>query len=62
MKLYAGIDLHANKSVVVVSDEEDQVLYQKRLRNELSAIVRALTPYQETLQGIVVESTYNWYW
>jgi transposase len=47
---------------VVVSDEEDRVLYQKRLRNELSEIVRALTPHQELLQGIVVESTDNWYW
>jgi transposase len=62
MKLYAGIDLHANNSMVVVIDEADRVLYQKRLRNELSEIVRALTPHQELLQGIVVESTYNWYW
>ena len=62
MKLYAGIDLHANNHVLVVSDEDDHVLYQKRLRNELSEILRALTPYQEPLQGIVVESTYNWYW
>lgn len=62
MKLYAGIDLHANNSVVVVIDEDDHILYQKRLRNELSEIVRALTPHQEQLQGVVVESTYNWYW
>jgi len=62
MRLYAGIDLHANNSVVVVSDEEDHVLYQKRLRNELSEILRAVTPYRDMLQGIVVESTYNWYW
>jgi transposase len=62
MKLYAGIDLHANNSVVVVIDEEDRILYQKRVRNELTELRQALTPYQETLQGIVVESTYNWYW
>ena len=62
MKLYAGIDLHANNSVVVVIDAEDRVLYQKRLRNELGEILRAFAPYQENLQGIVVESTYNWYW
>lgn len=62
MKLYAGIDLHANNNVLVVSDEDDHVLYQKRLRNDLSEILRALTPYHDTLQGIVVESTYNWYW
>jgi len=62
MKLYAGIDLHANNSVVVVSDEQDQVVYQKRLRNELGEMLPALAPYYEHLQGIVVESTYNWYW
>ena len=62
MRLYAGIDLHANNSVVVVIDEEDRILYQKRLRNELGEILSAIAPYQESLQGIVVESTYNWYW
>ena len=62
MKLYAGIDLHANNSVAVIIDEEDHILYQKRLRNELGVVLQALTPYQDTLQGIVVESTYNWYW
>ncbi len=29
--LYGGIDLHANNSVVVVLDEQDQVVYRKRL-------------------------------
>lgn len=62
MMCYAGIDLHATKSVLVVIDEEDRVLYQKRLRNELALILAALEPYQSTLQGIAVESTYNWYW
>jgi transposase len=62
MKLYAGIDLHANNSVVVVIDKADRVLYQKRLRNELGEMLRAVAPYHDTLQGIVVESTYNWYW
>jgi transposase len=62
MKLYAGIDLHANNSVVVVSNEEDHIIYQKRLRNELGEILAALTRYRESLQGVVVESTYNWYW
>ena len=51
MKLYAGIDLHANNSVVVVIDEEDRILYQKRLRNELGEILRALAPYHEHAAG-----------
>jgi transposase len=62
MKLYAGIDLHANNSVVVVIDEEDHILYQKRLRNELGELLAALARYRESLQGVGVESTYNWYW
>ena len=59
MMCYAGIDLHATNSVVVVIDEADRVLYQKRLRNELAVILTALEPYQATVQGVVVESTYK---
>jgi transposase len=62
MRLYAGIDLHANNSVVVVIDEADRVLYQKRLRNDLGEILRAFAPYHDTLQGLVVAATYNGYW
>src|ERR1700680_3834269 len=58
---FSGIDLHSNNSVVVVSDEEDRIVYQKRLPNNLEQIVAALAPYREELAGVVVESTYNWY-
>lgn len=62
MALYAGIDLHANNSVVVVIDEQDHKVYQKRLPNDLPELLHALAPYRGALQGVVVESTYNWYW
>jgi len=62
MKLYAGIDLHSNNSVVSVIDEEDRVVYEKRLANDLERIVVALMAFKEALVGIVVESTFNWYW
>ena len=62
MTCYSGIDLHSNNSVVVVIDEADRVLYQRRLPNELSGIAAALEPYRLELAGVVVESTYNWYW
>jgi len=62
MKLYGAIDLHSNNNVTVLIDEQDQVIYQKRLPNELPVIVQQLSGYQAALQGIVVESTYNWYW
>lgn len=62
MKLYAGIDLHSNNSYVVISDENDKCLYHKRLENDLSIILNGLEPYRENIEGVVVESTYNWYW
>ena len=62
MKLYGGIDLHANNSVVAILDEQDHKVYQKRLRNDLAEVLAQLAPYQPELQGLVVESTYNWYW
>jgi transposase len=62
MKLYGAIDLHSNNNVTVLIDEQDQVVYQKRLPNDLPLITQELSGYQDRLQGIVVESTYNWYW
>src|SRR5690242_2446248 len=62
MKLYAGIDLHSNNSVIAVIDEQDRVVFQKRLPNELERILVALASFKQWLIGVVVESTYNWYW
>src|SRR5262245_22304384 len=62
MPLYGGIDLHANNSVVVLLNEQDQVIYQRRLANYLPEILEPFALYQADIQGIVVESTYNWYW
>lgn len=59
---YSGIDLHSNNCVVVVSDETDRVLCRRRLPNELAAVRALLEPYRAELAGVVVESTYNWYW
>jgi transposase len=52
---YCGIDLHSNNCVVIVSDEDDRIVYQKRLPNELAQIAVALEPYQHDLVGVVVE-------
>ena len=62
MKLYGAIDLHSNNNVMVLSDEQDHVVYEKRLPNDLALITEQLAAYRDSLEGIVVESTYNWYW
>ena len=62
MKLCGAIDLHSNNNVTVLSNEKDEVVYRKRLPNDLKLILQQLAPYQSQIAGIVVESTYNWYW
>ena len=62
MECYVGIDLHGNNCVVSVLDELSRELYAKRLPNDFAAIVGTLRPYSDRVQGIAVESTYNWYW
>jgi len=59
---YCGIDLHSNNSVVVVSDEEDRIVFNQRLPNDLRQIRAALEAHRADLAGVVIESTYNWYW
>lgn len=62
MKLYVGIDLHSNNALLTIIDENDNVIYQKRLPCDLSIILNALSLYKKNIQGIAVESTFNWYW
>jgi transposase len=38
------------------------VLKQKKLANKLELFVSELEPFRATLQGVAVESTFNWYW
>jgi transposase len=62
MKLYGGIDLHSNNSVFNLIDEHSRVVLKKRISNNIEAILMLLEPYRDDLTGLVVESTYNWYW
>jgi len=62
MTLYCGIDLHSNNHVVVLSDGDGKEVYRKRLPNDLKITLEALEPYQPQIEGVAVESTYNWYW
>src|SRR3984957_8637693 len=59
---YSGIDLHSNNSVVSVIDETDRVVAEKRMPNDLPKILAFLSPWRAELAGVVVESTFNWYW
>lgn len=62
MQTYAGIDLHSSNNFIGVIDAKDKRLYSKRHDNNLKQVVKALGPFKKNLQGIAIESTYNWYW
>jgi transposase len=62
MKVYVGMDLHATNTYVGMVDEENKVLYKQRFRNELPLILTGLDPFKKDIEGVVVESTFNWYW
>ena len=61
-ELYAGIDLHSRNNFIGVMDKDFKRVFGKRLNNDISVILAALEPFRIELQGIVVESTFNWYW
>ena len=62
MKVYGGIDLHASNNYLAISDERDRRIYKRRLPNMPDVILAELEPFRKDLQGVVVESTFNWYW
>jgi transposase len=62
MKLYAGIDLHSTNSLLGILDEGERRVLKARLPNDSRTILAALSPFEHGLEGIVVESTFNWYW
>ena len=62
MKAYAGIDLHSTNSFVGILNERDKKRYGERLPNDLHCIIKALEPFKDDLEAVIVESTYNWYW
>lgn len=62
MSLYCGIDLHSTNNFISVLDKNDTPLFEKRIPNDLERVLLALAPYKDEIQGVVVESTYNWYW
>jgi transposase len=62
MKLYAGIDLHSNNNYLAIIDENDKRVYKRKLLNHPDVILAELEPFNEDIAGIVVESTFNWYW
>ena len=63
MKLYTGFDLHSSNNYLAIIDEDGKRVFKRKLPNDSELILDTLRPYyKDDIVGIVVESTYNWYW
>ena len=62
MELYCGLDLHSRNTYIGILDTDFKRVFKKRIPNNLDHILETLEPFREQLKGLVVESTYNWYW
>jgi len=60
--LYAGSDLHSNNNFLGIIDEQGKQVFKKRLSNDPRVVLDNLKPFRKEIVGIVVESTFNWYW
>jgi transposase len=62
MALYSGIDLHSTNCWITIIDKERKVIRETKVGNDLETILRFLAPDRAEIEGIAVESTFNWYW
>ncbi len=62
MLLYGAIDLHSNSNQSAILGEDRKRIMKRKLANDPGLILAFWEPYKADLAGIVVESTYNWYW
>jgi transposase len=62
MSYYVGIDLHSDNNFIGIIDKKDCRILSKKLPNDLDTVLNTLKPFKRKIKGVVVESTYNWYW
>jgi len=62
MDLYSAIDLHSTSSQIAVIDADGRRVARKKIPNDAMLINAWFSTFKGDLRGIVVESTYNWYW
>jgi transposase len=62
MPLYAGCDLHSNNNHLALVDQKGKRVDYWKLVNDPELILATLRSQRSKIVGVVVESTYNWYW
>jgi hypothetical protein len=62
MRLYAGCDLHAKSNYRGIVDEKGKRVFKKKVGNDREQILEMLEWFRRDMEGVAVESAFNWYW
>lgn len=62
MNYYGAADVHSNNTCLGIIDETGKKVFRKKVLNYTKLIINELEPFKPELKGMVVESTFNWYW
>jgi transposase len=62
MILYSAFDLHSNNSYLAIIDENGKRVFHRKVKHDPQLVMQILNPFKKDIEGIVVESTFNWYW
>jgi len=62
VRYFVGSDLHSRNTILGLLDEEGNRIYKVKVANFLPLILNELEPFRGGIEGVVVESTFNWYW
>ena len=54
--------MQGSTTYIGVIEQEKRKVFSEKFPNQLAVIVQALAPFRSAVAGIVVRSTYNWYW
>ncbi|MGB6864765.1 MAG: IS110 family transposase [Candidatus Aminicenantaceae bacterium] len=62
MIYYGAADVHSSNTCLGIIDDSGRKVIRTKVLNYPKLILHELEPFREKLQGMVVESTFNWYW
>jgi len=62
VRYFVGLDLHSSNTILGLLDEEGKRVHKVKVANFLPLILNELEFFRGRIEGIAVESTFNWYW
>lgn len=62
MSYYVGLGLHGSNTYLGILDEKGERVLKAKVDNFIDLVLDKLKLFRSSIAGVVVESTFNWYW